>query len=96
MGLNPGAENIAVRFVYLIILSSCTLMLSFFSVLNFQNDIYGALGALPTIAGFAILVLNYLQLLISREPLYSLLDELQHIVTESMKLLSGLPNGEKL
>lgn len=92
MGLNPGVENIAVRLVYLFVLSSCTLMLSLFSISNFHNDIYGALGVLPTIAGFAVLVVNYLQLLISREPFNSLLNELQNIVNESMKL----PNGEQL
>lgn len=90
IGLNPqgGFENIVVRFVYLIVVSSSILMFLGFFIMNIHDNANEALVTLPTILGFSVLLANYLHLLINRKSFCLLLDELQDIVNESTKLKS--------
>lgn len=85
VGLNPlgGHENIFFRFFHLIVLSSFDLLALIDFIRKTRDDTYQALAALPTILGMTLLIANYLHLLVCRERINLLLDDLHNIVDES-------------
>lgn len=86
LGLNPygGFENILLRIVYSVVLVSGISLLLIFLVLNFHDDANLALTTMPPIFGFGAVVPVYFHLILNRERINSLLDELQDIVNESV------------
>lgn len=85
IGLNPhgGFENIVLRFVSLTMIYSCYLMLTIFLVSNIHVNLFGALVALPPFFGYTLISSTYLHLLIYRGRYYSLLDDLESLLSES-------------
>lgn len=85
VGLNPlgGRENIYFRVFHLFVLCSFDLLALIDFIRKTHGDIDQALAALPTIFGMTLLIANYLHLLVCRERINSLLDDLQNIVIES-------------
>lgn len=88
IGLDPlgGFENIVLRFIYWFLLFSTAMLISIFFFLNIHDDIHRAWGALTALIAFTTVVTTYSHLLIYRHRFYSLLDELQDIVNESVEL----------
>lgn len=86
MGLNPygGFQNILLRIVHSVILVTGIALSLVFLVLNFHDDVNLALSTLPPIFGFGVVVPVYFHLILNRERINSLLDELQDIVNESV------------
>lgn len=85
LGLNSigGFENIALQFVSLIMIYSCYLMLSIYFASNIYVNLYDALAALPLLFGYTLISSTYLHLLIYRERFYSLLGDLESLLSES-------------
>lgn len=85
IGLNPleGLESFAVRTFYLIAIISNEILLFIFFKSNIHGDTYRGLSSLPAFVACTAHMVAYFHLLVGRERLYSLLDELQSIVNES-------------
>lgn len=88
MGLNPlgGLENIIMRFVHVIAFLSSDVMIAVYFIFNAHDDIIQALGSSNAFFALASHLVTCTHLWMHREEFYSLLDELQDIVTESTKL----------
>lgn len=79
-----GPENILVRIVYLVTFILFNSMELVFFVLNIPNGIVKAAPALTALCGVVPAMACYGQLLIVRERYYSLMNEMQNTVNESM------------
>lgn len=86
LGLQPsgGYKNIYGRIAFpLLLITSIFLPFTFF-ISNIHEDMDLAMSTLPLFFGHVPVVPIYFHLLVYRKRIYSLLDELQAIVNESM------------
>lgn len=86
MGLDRqhGFAKDLIRFGYSVIFISAVLLPTFFFLANFRCDLNLALTSFPPIFGLGSLASIYFHMLINRERIHAILNEIQEIVNEGM------------
>lgn len=86
LGLDPlgGRMNIYKRIYFLTISTLCVSLPINSLITNIHTDIKLALASILPIFGLGVALPLYIHLLMNRKRIYSLLDEIQAIVTESI------------
>lgn len=85
-GLDPegGRRNIFARIIFSVAFFLFILSTSILLTINFRRDIDQALPILPLFLAFGSTIATYFHLVINREQFYSIFEELQDIVHESL------------